>query len=145
MSPFRRLAWPLMSRRAAAETLLTPEDRPWLAGAIVFGGVEGPILLMTGLQRTDAATASLLLTPEGVATALLAWFVFHENFDRRIALGMSCLVAGAIAMTWDGPHHIRVGWAPCRLPARSISRPASGEEGRSQAWRRCLQRDWWAS
>ena len=47
-------------------------------------------------------TASLLLTLEGVATALMAWFVFHENFDRRIALGMACLVAGAIVLSWSG-------------------------------------------
>jgi drug/metabolite transporter (DMT)-like permease len=43
---------------------------------------------MAGLARTAAATASLLLTLEGVATALMAWFIFQENFDRRIALGL---------------------------------------------------------
>lgn len=34
-------------------------------------------------------------------TALLAWFVFKENFDRRIALGMLSIVAGAIALNWQ--------------------------------------------
>jgi drug/metabolite transporter (DMT)-like permease len=43
-----------------------------------------------------------LLTLEGVATAFIAWFVFHENFDRRIALGMACLVAGAMVLSWNG-------------------------------------------
>jgi drug/metabolite transporter (DMT)-like permease len=57
---------------------------------------------MIGLAHTDAAAASLLLTLEGVATALLAWFVFHENFDRRIALGMGFLVAGALVLSWSG-------------------------------------------
>ena len=84
------------------EAPLTSSDAPWLAAAILAGGVVGPLLLMTGLARTDAATASLLLTLEGVATALLAWFVFHENFDRRIALGMACLVTGAIVLSWSG-------------------------------------------
>ena len=37
-----------------------------------------------------------------MATALLAWFVFHENFDRRIAAGMACLVAGAVVLSWTG-------------------------------------------
>jgi len=73
-----------------------------LAGAIVAGGIVGPLLLMMGLARTEAAAASLLLALEGVATALLAWFAFHENFDRRIALGMACLVAGAIVLSWSG-------------------------------------------
>lgn len=86
----------------AAEATLTRGDLPWLAGAIVAGGGAGPLLLMIGLARTDAATASLLLTLEGVATALLAWFVFHENFDRRIALGMACLVSGAVLLSWSG-------------------------------------------
>ena len=84
------------------EAALTRQHAPWLAGAIVAGGIIGPILLMVGLARTDAASASLLLTLEGVATALLAWFVFHENFDRRIALGMIFLVAGAGVLSWSG-------------------------------------------
>lgn len=95
----------LKSRRAepqAIEAQLARADLPWLAGAIVAGGIVGPLLLMLGLSHTDAASASLLLTLEGVATALLAWFVFHENFDRRIALGMACLVAGAVILSWSG-------------------------------------------
>ena len=86
----------------SSESPLVAADVPWLAGAIIAGGVVGPVLLMTGLARTDAAAASLLLTLEGVATALLAWFVFHENFDRRIALGMASLVAGAAVLSWTG-------------------------------------------
>ena len=89
---FRRLTRSMSSPAAARETALARADLPWLSGAIVAGGVIGPLLLMVGLSRTDAAAASLLLTLEGVATALLAWFIFHENFDRRIALGMACLV-----------------------------------------------------
>jgi drug/metabolite transporter (DMT)-like permease len=69
-------------------------DLPWLAGAVITGGVVGPVLLMVGLASTGAASASLLLNLEGVFTALLAWFVFRENFDARIALGMALIVAG---------------------------------------------------
>jgi drug/metabolite transporter (DMT)-like permease len=86
----------------APEVALTRSELPWLAGAIASGGVVGPLLLMTGLSRTDAAAASLLLALEGAATALMAWFIFHENFDRRIALGMCCLVAGAAVLSWSG-------------------------------------------
>ncbi len=86
----------------APEVALTRSELPWLAGAIAAGGVIGPLLLMAGLARTDAASASLLLTLEGAATALMAWFVFHENFDRRIALGMCFLVAGATVLSWSG-------------------------------------------
>jgi len=90
----------------ARETPLTRRNIPWLAGAIVFGGVLGPLLLMIGLTRTPASSASLLLNLEGVFTALLAWFVFRENFDRRIALGMLSIVAGGLALSWGG----RLSW-----------------------------------
>ena len=49
-----------------------------------------------------ASAASLLLNAEGVFTALLAWLVFRENFDRRIAFGMAFIVAGAVALSWPG-------------------------------------------
>src|SRR5450830_266591 len=87
---------------ANREQSLRRQDIPWLAGAIAAGGIAGPILLMTGLARTDAAAASLLLTLEGAATALMAWFIFHENFNRRVALGMALLVAGAAVLAWSG-------------------------------------------
>ncbi len=71
----------------------------WLVGAIAAGGAIGPYLLMVGLQATDAASASLILNLEGVFTALLAWFAFKENFDRRIAMGMAFIVAGGVALS----------------------------------------------
>ena len=74
-------------------------DVGWLLGAIAAGGAIGPYLLMLGLQTTDAATASLILNLEGVLTALLAWFVFKENFDRRIAFGMALIVAGGLVLS----------------------------------------------
>jgi drug/metabolite transporter (DMT)-like permease len=71
----------------------------WLLAATLFGGVIGPFLLMFGLRVTDAASASLILNLEGVFTALLAWFAFKENFDRRIALGMALIVAGGAVLS----------------------------------------------
>jgi drug/metabolite transporter (DMT)-like permease len=92
----------VLAQTGAPEVPLQRKDVPWLAGAIVAGGIVGPVLLMAGLARTDAAAASLLLTLEGVATALMAWFMFRENFDRRIAVGMASLVAGAAVLAWSG-------------------------------------------
>ncbi|MBM3530789.1 MAG: EamA family transporter [Alphaproteobacteria bacterium] len=97
----RRLAHTVLAP-AAREQALRRDDVPWLAAAIVAGGLAGPVLLMLGLARTDAAAASLLLTLEGAATALMAWFIFHEHFDRRIAFGMLFLVAGAAVLAWSG-------------------------------------------
>ena len=86
--------------RSGTKGRVARADMPWLAAAIFFGGGVGPVLLMWGLAHASASSASLLLNAEGVLTALLAWFVFHENFDRRIALGMALIVAGAVVLSW---------------------------------------------
>lgn len=79
---------------------LVKSDWIWLVGAISFGGVLGPILLMLGLQQTSAATASLLLNLEAVLTALIAWIIFKENTASRIVLGMFLIVAGGLLLSW---------------------------------------------
>ena len=55
----------------APQVPLQRTDVLWLAAAIAAGGVVGPLLLMFGLGRTDAATASLLMALEGAATAIM--------------------------------------------------------------------------
>ncbi len=87
--------------RAPAVKLLRNE-RAWFAGAIVSGGILAPVLLLLGLTGMPAAGASLLLNAEGVFTTALAWFAFKENVDRRIALGMLAIIAGAIVLSWPG-------------------------------------------
>jgi len=72
----------------------------WLLGAIAFGGVLGPVLLMFGLSRTSGSTASLLLNLEAVLTAVLAWVAFRENADRRVVAGMLAIVAGGLVLSW---------------------------------------------
>lgn len=85
----------------AASVGIARADRPWVAGAIVAGGVAGPALLMAGLATTDAAPAALLLNFEAVLTALIAWLVFKENAGRRVVLGMAAIVAGAVLLSWQ--------------------------------------------
>lgn len=86
----------------AIEQLRIPRSElPWLLGAVLFGGVLGPALLMRGLAQTDAATASLLLNVEGVMTAVIAWVVFKENADRQVVLGMLAIVAGGVLLSWE--------------------------------------------
>jgi drug/metabolite transporter (DMT)-like permease len=82
----------------------------WFAGAIIAGGIVGPVLLMLGLVGMPASGASLLLNAEGVFTALLAWFVFKENFDRRIAMGMIVIVLGAVILSWPGEARFAGAW-----------------------------------
>lgn len=72
----------------------------WLGAAIFFGGVVAPVLLMTGLARTEAGSASLLLNLEGVFTAFIAWFLFREGVNRRVAAGFALILLGGLALSW---------------------------------------------
>lgn len=103
------LRW-LRDPAAAMQLRIPRAEWPWLGGAIVFGGVLGPALLMAGLTLTDGAVASLLLNVEGVLTAAIAWLVFKENADRQIVLGMITIVAGGVLLSWEpGAGRLSVG------------------------------------
>lgn len=97
-------------QNARREATLKRADLPWLAAAILAGGMIGPLLLMWGLAQTPASSASLLLNLEGVFTALLAWFVCKENFDARIAMGMGLIAAGGVCLSWTGRPASGVPW-----------------------------------
>jgi drug/metabolite transporter (DMT)-like permease len=88
---------------------------PWLAGAVLAGGIIGPVLLLYGLLHTPASSASLLLNLECVFTVLLARLIFRENLDWRIAAGMALIVAGGAALSWEG------GGLAVSLPALAIA------------------------
>src|SRR6266568_1464328 len=91
----------------AAKVLLDTIHPATLAGLLYSGAgvgvgllrrlsprVFGPKARQASLQRKDLSWLA-------AATAMLAWFVFHENVDRRVALGMACLVAGALILSWS--------------------------------------------
>ncbi len=86
----------------SSEAPLRRHDFPWLGAAILMGGVIGPVLLMLGLTHITAASASLLLNLEGLATMTIAWLVFSENVDRRLLIGAASIVSGAVLLSWQG-------------------------------------------
>lgn len=89
---------------------LVPAEWPWLLGAILFGGILGPLALLFGLTSTSGSAASLLLNLEAVLTAVIAWVVFRENADRRIVLGMLAIVAGGVVLSWPSGDGGASGW-----------------------------------
>ena len=91
------------------EAGLERADLPWLVGAILAGGVLGPILLLFGLQRTPAATASLLLNFEVVATGLIASLVFREHVGRVTWGAIFAVVCGGVLLSV--PSLSDWGWA----------------------------------
>lgn len=79
---------------------LSRPDLPWLAGAVLAGGVAAPIVLMFGLRVTPASTASLLLNFECVATTILAVFLFGERAGSRIWLAVFCITVASIILSF---------------------------------------------
>jgi drug/metabolite transporter (DMT)-like permease len=139
-----RLVWKQVGAREAA---LKRADAPWLAGAIVSGVMIGPWLLMWGLSQTPASTASLLLNLEGVFTALLAWFVFKENFDARIAWGMALIAVGGICLSWMGRPEVGVPWSSLAIVgacfAWAIDNNLTLKYRRATRCKSPCSKDWW--
>ncbi len=108
----------LLRDRGWRKPVLTVREWPWLLGAIASGGIAGPTLLMLGLARMSAASASLLLNLESILTALLAWLIFKENADRRVVIGMLLIVLGGLLLAWPGaPTGAADGWQGAALIA----------------------------
>jgi drug/metabolite transporter (DMT)-like permease len=68
---------------------------------VITGGILAPILLLLGLKSTPAATISLLLNLEIVATVVIASLVFREAIDKRIWWAMAFISLAGIALSLD--------------------------------------------
>ena len=103
------------------EAPLSHQEIPWLAGSIFFGGMLAPVLLMTGLQDTPASTTALLLNLESVFTLLIAWFVFRENFDRKILAGVVAILCGSLILSWAGIPYVTLPFGPLLIAAACLA------------------------
>jgi drug/metabolite transporter (DMT)-like permease len=101
------------------EAPLQRADLPWLALVVLSGGMMGPLLLMLGLARTLASSASLLLNLEGVATMAIAWIVFRENVDRRLLIGAAAILSGAVLLSWQGGP-TSLGWGALAIAGACV-------------------------
>jgi drug/metabolite transporter (DMT)-like permease len=82
---------------------------PRLAVAVIVGGAIAPVLLAAGLARTPAATVSLLLNAELVATVVLAGVLFREHIGRRVGTGAALVLTGSVVLAWSGTPTLQVG------------------------------------
>jgi drug/metabolite transporter (DMT)-like permease len=72
-----------------------------LLAIALAGGALAPSLLAWGLQRSGAATGSLLLNLEAVFTVLLARLVYREQIGRRVAVALGLMTLGGAALALD--------------------------------------------
>ena len=101
-----KVIWRRDYQAVETEARITKPDIVWLAGAILAGGVAAPITLLFSLQETPAATASLLLNFEGVATTLIALLAFKEAISRRAWWAIALITLSSIFLSIN-PH---AGW-----------------------------------
>lgn len=72
-------------------------------GIIFFGGCLGPILLLAGLKETHAASVSIWLNMELVATAILGVWIFKDSIGRTAWIGLGLtLLAGIVTTIGEG-------------------------------------------
>jgi drug/metabolite transporter (DMT)-like permease len=71
-----------------------------LLGAVIAGGIAGPVLLLLGLRLAGAASVSLWLTFELAATALLGAVLFREplGWAGWAAVAAAVLAAAVLAL-----------------------------------------------
>ncbi len=91
---------PAVARRPPTGEAVRSEWRPAM-GAVVFGGAVGPVLLMAGLARTNAASASILLNTELAATVVIAALFFREHLGRRLLAGVAAITLAGVLLTWE--------------------------------------------
>lgn len=95
-------------RHRPSRAALKAEWRP-AAAAVVVGGALGPVLLVAGLARTNAATASILLNAELAATVVLAALVFREHLGVRMWLSAALITLAGGILTWQPGASLDVG------------------------------------
>ena len=96
-----------------ARSLAFPRDRRGrrlLLGAIVCGGLLGPVLLLLGLRLASAASVALWLNLELAATALLGALLFRDRLGPAGWLGAgAALGAGALLAAGEGAAGLAAG------------------------------------
>ena len=122
--------------RPAMEAPLTAGDYPWLAGAVIAGGVAAPILLLWGLSGASASEASLLLNLEGVITTLVAAALFREAVGGRVWAAVALMLTAGLVLSWQpqedfklSPHAVAiVGACFCWALDNNLTRKISAND-----------------
>ncbi len=84
-------------------------NRYRLLGAVLSGGVLGPLALLLGLSLAQASSVSLWLNLELAATAVLGVVLFRDHLTRVGWAGVASALLGSLVLAW-GP--IATGLVP---------------------------------
>ncbi len=95
----------VLARRIKGKFVFPPDrlNRRRLLGAVFFGGLVGPVLLLLGLKYALASSVSMWLNLETVATAVLAVVLFKEHLGRWTwVANIGVLIAGILLSVNEG-------------------------------------------
>lgn len=82
---------------------LDSANRLRLSGAVILGGMAGPVLLLSGLRLASASSVSLWLNFELIATAVLGFLFFRDYLGPRGWFGVClALVSGVMLAINEG-------------------------------------------
>jgi drug/metabolite transporter (DMT)-like permease len=88
-------------RPTASEARLRTDDVPVVLAIILTGGVLGPVLMLSGLQRVSGVAGSLLLNLEAPLTMIVAVLAFGEHLGRRGIAAALLIVGGGLLLAWS--------------------------------------------
>jgi drug/metabolite transporter (DMT)-like permease len=97
----------ILKKDSQIEKLFKSGNKAKTFGIILFGGILGPLLLMAGLKAANAASVSIWLNMELVATAILGVLIFKDALDKIAWVGVILtILAGVITSLGQGPSGI---------------------------------------
>jgi drug/metabolite transporter (DMT)-like permease len=89
-------------RANGAKTVIGMRNLRRLIGAVVFGGIVGPVLVLVALQLASSASVALLLNLEMAATAVLGVLFFREHLGRAGVAGVAAGLAAGVVLSFGG-------------------------------------------
>lgn len=93
----------ILKKDSQVKMLFKPGSKAKTLGIIFFGGFLGPLLLLAGLKTANAASVSIWLNMELVATAILGVLIFKDSLDRFTWIGVILtIIAGVITSFGEG-------------------------------------------
>ena len=101
-------------RRGDAVFPTDARNRRRLLGAVVFGGVVGPVALLAGLAQAKAGSVAMWLNLETVATACLGVLLFREHLGRWTWVANGAVFGAGLLLAWEGG---AAGWSGAALVA----------------------------
>jgi drug/metabolite transporter (DMT)-like permease len=100
----------IRSRALALPSRLPRRTRLQLLGAVAFGGILGPGLLLFGLRLASSASVALWLNLELAATALLGSLVFRDRLTpKSMVAALGTMAAAALLSVSEGAAGLHAG------------------------------------